>query len=141
MDEVQRFIEDIENGLTVTHGAMLRLVRYLREELSNGRQREDDVRGEPGNDAGLQDLWEALSPAVSRKERGLREYRFFRKTHKEWKEIESMMNVMAQNGWRLFSVNFVEGARVPYWYFTWELTHELSDVREGHEGSGQPPAR
>ena len=117
MVEVQRIIEDIENGMVVPHSWMLRLIQYVRE-LQN--EREANLRGKPFLDAGVQSLQETVSGALSWQKPPLWEYRFFRQAHKDWKEIEGMMNGMAQNDWELVNQTFVEGVRAHFWYFTWK---------------------
>lgn len=114
---IAQIMEDIENGLTVPHGQLLRLVQHTRG-LENVQA--DDLRRSPFITEAMLGVQESIPAAVQREERPLWEYRFFRKAHKEWQEIENMMNGMAENDWQLISMVFVEGAREHNWYFSWK---------------------
>lgn len=93
--------------------------------LLNEDGKVDDIRREPFVKEGVLGVQESVPAAMPREERRLREYRFFRKAHEEWKEIESFMNEMAMNGWVLKDLTFIEGVRKHYWYFTWEREYAV----------------
>lgn len=117
VDSVMQILED---GAGLTDFNLGVLVKYL-EELEHDSRRSDR------ESETVQAVRALLSSTVL--QRPMREYRFFRTPHDQWKEIQETMNTMAHSGWRLINMTYVEGARTRYWYMTWELIHELPQMR------------